>query len=145
MNDSSWTLIPGGLHADDRGTVAFVNDLDLAPARRFYLVSSPQTGPSRGWIAHERDHKWFVAVRGTILVALVRPRDWKTPDPSLPVERVTLTAVQPSALHVPPGYATATLPLAADSLMLVFSKLRMDEAQGDDHRYPPTTWQIEQP
>ena len=44
-------LIEGGLAVDDRGSVAFVNDFDLAVARRFYVVSNHSAGFVRAWHA----------------------------------------------------------------------------------------------
>jgi dTDP-4-dehydrorhamnose 3,5-epimerase-like enzyme len=133
-------LIHGGLHVDQRGIVSFVNDFDFKGVQRFYTIRAHKPGEVRGWIGHKREHKWFTALAGTILIGVVEPDDWVNPSKDLPIERFTLSALKPAVLHVPPGHATASVALSADALLCVFSSEGMQPSSQDDYRFDLTTW-----
>ena len=135
-------LIKGGLHVDERGVVSFVNDFDFKGVDRFYTVKAHKIGEPRGWIGHRREHKWFIALAGTVMVCAVTPDDWKKPSQDLTVERFALSAVQPAILHVPPGHATASAMLSHDALLGIFSSGKIESASEDDWRYPCNYWSI---
>ena len=135
-------LIKGGLHLDERGVVSFVNDFDFKGVDRFYTVKAHKIGEPRGWIGHRREHKWFIALAGTVMVFAVTPDDWQRPSQDLTVERFALSAVQPAVLHVPPGHATASVMLSHDALLGIFSSGKIDSASVDDWRYPCNYWMI---
>jgi dTDP-4-dehydrorhamnose 3,5-epimerase-like enzyme len=138
-------LIEGGLHVDERGIVCFCNDFNLEGVARFYTIRSHETRRPRGWIGHRRDHKWFTALTGSVLIGVVAPDDWKTPSKSLPIERYTLSHLKPSVLHVPPGHATASIMLTNDALLGIFSSGQIENAAEDDWRFPKDTWAIIDP
>lgn len=133
-------LIPGGLHTDERGTVVFVNDFDFAGVRRFYTIRPRQEGQVRGWIGHQREQKWFMAVQGKVMIAVVRPDRWDNPAANLFVERFTLSATEPAVLHIPSGHATASVALAGDAILMVFTSGRIHEAAEDEVRFASETW-----
>lgn len=135
-------LISGGLHVDERGVVSFVNNFDFKGVDRFYTIRVHKTGEPRGWIGHKREHKWFTALAGTLLVAVVAPDDWENPSSDLPVQRFTLSALTPAVLHVPPGHATASIMLEQDALLGIFSSGKMENAREDDWRFPCDYWSI---
>ena len=135
-------LIDGGLHTDDRGTVSFANDFDLAGVDRFYTIRFGRPNTPRGWLGHRRDVKWFTAVQGEVRVAVVEPDDWGSPASDLPVNRYTLSAGTPQVLHVPAGHATASAGLTDDAILLVFSSGRIEDAKSDDYRFPVDIWDL---
>lgn len=135
-------LIDGGLHTDDRGTVSFVNDFDLSGVDRFYTVRFRWPNTPRGWVGHRRDVKWFTAVQGEVLIAVVEPDDWESPKGDLPVNRYTLSAGTPQVLHVPAGQATASAGLTDDAILLIFSSGRTEDARTDDYRFPVDLWDL---
>ncbi len=135
-------LINGGLHVDARGSIAFVNDFDFQGVDRFYVVRSHRSHEPRGWMGHRREQKRFFVIQGTSLIAVVRPNEWQTPAGDLPVERFTLSAAKPQILSVPPGFATGSINLTADTILLVFSSGKIEEAKTDDYRFPVDTWPI---
>ena len=135
-------LVKGGLHVDHRGVVSFVNDFDFNGVDRFYTMKAHQIGQPRGWIGHKRDHKWFTALTGSILIAVVAPDDWESPSKGLPVQRYTLSALQPCVLHVPAGYATASVMLSHDALLGIFSSGKIEDAAKDDWRFGIETWAV---
>ncbi len=140
--ESGPLLIEGGRHADARGTIAFVNDFDFKGVDRFYTIRSQRPHEPRGWVGHRRERKWFFAVQGTILVAVVEPDDWQRPTTSLPVQRFVLSAAKPQVLHVPPNHATGSVGLSADGILMVFSSGTMESAKTDDYRFAVDTWPI---
>jgi len=135
-------IIEGGLHVDARGTVCFVNDFDFEVVDRFYAIRAHRPHELRGWVGHQRDHKWFFAVQGTTLIAVVKPDRWDFPASNLRVERFVLSAVKPQVLHVPAGYATGSVNLSADAILIVFSSGRIEDAGTDDYRFPMDLWNI---
>lgn len=145
ISDDKPRLIPGGLHTDERGTVAFVNDFDFAGVRRFYMIRPARPGEVRGWIGHRREHKWFMCIQGRIVIAVVKPDRWDKPSHDLPVCRYELSANQPAVLHVPAGHATASMAVNEGAILLVYSSDRLEVAPGDDHRFAPETWMLVKP
>ena len=135
-------IIGGGLHVDARGIVSFVNDFDFQGVDRFYTIRAHRLHDLRGWVGHQRDHKWFFAVQGTTLIAIVKPDRWDSPASNLPVERFILSAAKPQVLHVPPGHATGSVNLSPDAILMIFSSGRMECAHEDDYRFPANTWPI---
>lgn len=87
------TLIMGGSHADQRGTLRFCNDFDMGEVRRFYTICNSAEQPRRGWIMHRRETKWFFPLVG---VTLVRVDGEARQD-------FRLDAASPAVLKVPPG------------------------------------------
>jgi dTDP-4-dehydrorhamnose 3,5-epimerase-like enzyme len=135
-------LIEGGVHTDARGTVAFVNDFDFDGVDRFYVIHPRHEGEPRGWVGHRHEQKWFFAIQGTILVAVVKPDDWQQPLSSLPIQRFTLSADNPQVLHVPAGHATASASLRPGGILMVFSSGRVADIKGDDYRFAVDTWPV---
>lgn len=135
-------LIPGGLHVDERGVVSFVNDFDFQGVRRFYTIRAHVPNQLRGWVGHKTEHKWFTAVVGSILIAVVRPDNWENPSRDLPIQRFVLSALKPAILHVPAGHATASVMLGSEATLMVFSSGRIDQAPDDEYRYRLSLWSV---
>ena len=133
-------LIKGGLHLDQRGIVSFVNDFDFKGVDRFYTIKAHKVGEPRGWIGHKREHKWFTALAGTLIVAVVAPDNWENPSKNLPVQHFTLSALKPAILHVPPGHATSSTMLTEDALLGIFSSGKIENAAEDDWRFDIKIW-----
>ncbi|WP_373398909.1 WxcM-like domain-containing protein [Algoriphagus halophilus] len=45
---------------DSRGGLAFCNSFDLAPFKRFYIISPASLGQIRAWQAHKKEKKLFL-------------------------------------------------------------------------------------
>jgi dTDP-4-dehydrorhamnose 3,5-epimerase-like enzyme len=133
-------LFRGALAVDDRGTVSFVNDFDLEPVRRFYVVRNHRPGFVRAWHAHRHERKFVTVLQGTALVCCVRIDDWERPSPDLPVSRYVLSAQAPSVLAVPEGYANGFMTLDEETSVLFFSSSTLEESTGDDIRFPARHW-----
>ena len=90
MKQGEISLIHGGLHTDERGTVSFINDFDMAPVRRFYIIEHPDTKTVRDWQGHKREQKWFLVIAGSFKVVLVQPDDWDHPSQELATDQFML-------------------------------------------------------
>jgi dTDP-4-dehydrorhamnose 3,5-epimerase-like enzyme len=142
MDASRPLLIAGGLAADDRGELAFVNDFHFEGVKRFYTVSNYRQGFIRAWHGHKREAKYVTAVSGAAVVGAVRIDDWEHPSQNQQVERFVLSAHRPSVLYIPPGFANGFMSLAQDLKLMFFSTSSLEESQGDDFRYESRHWDI---
>lgn len=133
-------LIEGALAVDDRGTVSFVNEFDLAPVRRFYVVSNHRQGFVRAWHAHRHERKYVTVLRGAALVCCVPIDDWDNPSPDQPVSRFVLSELRPSVVEIPEGYANGFMSLTEDASVVFFASSTLEETREDDVRYPPRHW-----
>ena len=140
---SSPTIIEGGCHVDARGRISFVNGFTFEGVERFYWVQSAELGMQRGWVGHQREHKWFTAIVGEVQIAVVKPDHWATPSTDLPVSHFLLSASQPQVLYVPPGHATGSTNLCPDAILMVFSSGKIADAPTDDFRFPVSYWPLE--
>ena len=133
-------LIEGAVAVDDRGSVSFVNDFDLAPVRRFYVVMNHRQGFVRAWHAHRHEKKYVTVLRGAALVCCVPIDDWDNPSPDQPVSRFVLSEQRPSVVEIPEGYANGFMSLTDDAAVLFFAPTTLEETTGDDVRYPARYW-----
>ena len=134
------TLIQGGYAVDDRGAVAFINELNLHGYRRFYTVVNHRQGFVRAWHGHRHEAKAVVVMSGAAIIAAVEIDDWETPSKDLSVFRFTLSGVRPSAVIIPAGFANGFMTLTSESLICFFSSTSVEESVNDDIRFPARYW-----
>jgi len=142
MEASKPVLIAGGLAADDRGELTFVNDFRFEGVKRFYTVSNHRQGFIRAWHGHKRESKYVTAVSGAALVGAVCIDNWEQPSRELHVERFVVSAHRPSVLYIPAGHANGFMSLTADLKLIFFSTSSLEESQGDDFRFDSRYWDI---
>lgn len=133
-------LLRGGRATDDRGSVSFINDFGFEGVKRFYMVENHQQGFIRAWHAHKREGKYALVVQGAALVCGVRVDDWEQPSRNLELHRHVLSAGNPSALYLPPGFANGFKSLSSDLKIIFFSTSTLEESMGDDIRYDARHW-----
>lgn len=133
-------LYPGGLAVDNRGSLKFVNDFQLGGYKRFYVVENHVPGFVRAWHGHKVEKKAVICIQGAALVAAVEVDDWDNPSEGLQVNRFVLSASNPSALHIPAGYANGFKTLTPNAILLFFSSSTLEESSKDDIRFPSRFW-----
>jgi len=133
-------LIKGGLAVDDRGEISFVNDFDFAGVKRFYTIQNHQPGYVRAWHGHRKEGKYFLVLKGAMLICGVEIDDWEKPSPHLKIHRHVLSEKSPAVLYLPPGYANGLMSLTADAKVLVLSTATLQEGMADDIRFPARYW-----
>ncbi|HEY8601364.1 MAG TPA: WxcM-like domain-containing protein [Thermomicrobiales bacterium] len=133
-------LVHGDVAVDDRGQVSFVNGFDVGQARRFFIVSNHQPGFVRAWHGHRRTATYVSAISGAAIVAAVAIDDWERPSRGAPVHRFVLSERKPTMLVIPPGYANGIKTLQADTRLLVFKSLGLEESADDNYRFDARHW-----
>jgi dTDP-4-dehydrorhamnose 3,5-epimerase-like enzyme len=142
MDSLKPVLMAGGLAADDRGELAFVNDFRFEGVKRFYTVANYRQGFIRAWHGHKREAKYVTAVTGAAIIGAVRVDNWEQPTRELPVERFVISAHRPAVLYIPSGYANGFMSLTEDLKLMFFSTSSLEESEGDDFRFDSRYWDI---
>lgn len=136
-------LYEGAVSVDDRGEVAFVNDFNFANVKRFYAVSNHRSGFVRAWHAHRKEAKYVTVVQGAAIVGAVPVDNWDQPSRNMDrVKRFTLSAIKPSVLYIPAGFANGFMSLSNDTKLIFYSTASLEESKGDDIRYDSRYWDI---
>ena len=133
--NSKITKTQGGLFADDRGYLRFVNDFDLTDVKRFYQVENHSKNYIRAWHGHQKEGKYVYVSKGSALIGAV---DMKTEE----IFKTTLTSQSPSVLYIPPGYANGFKTLEDNTILMFFSTSTLEESKGDDVRFDYDKWNI---
>jgi dTDP-4-dehydrorhamnose 3,5-epimerase-like enzyme len=140
MKEPGLTLIKGDRHTDDRGTLSFFNDFDMAPVKRFYVIEHPDTTIVRAWQGHKIEQKWFYVITGSFKINVVKPDNWEKPSENIIVKEFILGSDTNQVLHIPGGYANGFKALEAHSKLIVFSDLSTADAGKDDFRFDKSLW-----
>lgn len=130
------TSIQGGIAQDERGAIRFVNDFDMTPIKRFYIIKNVDTILIRGWRGHRIEQRWFYALSGSFSVDIVKIDDWENASPNLEVKNFVLNATDLQVLYISAGYATAIRALEEGSELLVHSDYPVSHASEDNYTYP---------
>jgi dTDP-4-dehydrorhamnose 3,5-epimerase len=134
------TVFNGGCSVDDRGMLSFVNGFPLQNYKRFYTVSNHSKGFIRAWHGHMLESKTLFILKGSVIACAVKMSDENKPDKNQPVDKFILTANNPVALQIPPGYANGFMSLTDDASLLILSSTTLAESQDDDFRFPFDYW-----
>ncbi len=133
---SKIVVIQGGSHTDARGTLQFMNDLDMSLIKRFYVISHPDINVVRGWRGHRVEQRWFYVTDGEFAIQVVKIDNWSEPSKTASVETFILSANANQMLHVPSGYATLLKASVEYSKVVVFADYGIENARLDDHLWP---------
>ncbi len=133
-------VFSGGLAADSRGRLSFVNNFRFKNVKRFYQIQNSPASPVRAFHGHMKEAKYFYVARGSILLAAVKLDNPKFPDKNSPVYKRILSGKHPAIAAVPAGYANGFKSLEKNTLVIIFSNKTLAQSQKDDYRYPPDYW-----
>jgi dTDP-4-dehydrorhamnose 3,5-epimerase len=128
-------LINGGLAADDRGFVRFVNDFNFSDVKRFYHVSNHEQGFIRAWHGHKNESKYVYVSKGTALIGIV---NLETEE----LKKFILTDKKPSVLFIPKNSANGFMTLEKDTDLIFFSTSTLEQSLDDDIRFSYNKWNI---
>lgn len=135
-------IICGGIHTDERGTISFVNDFDMANIRRFYSIDIPDTTIIRAWQGHKLETKCFYVQKGSFLVCAIKIDNWENPSAQLRVEKTILHHTESKVLIIPGGYVNGFKALKPNSSLIVFSDFTIEESKNDDYRFKSDFWKM---
>lgn len=133
--NSNIRKIEGGLFADDRGFLRFVNNFNFEGVKRFYQVENHSKNFIRAWHGHNKEAKYVYVSKGSILLGAV---NMETEE----IFKTTLTSQSPSVLFIPPGYANGFKTLDEGTVVMFFSTSTLEESKGDDIRFDFDKWNI---
>lgn len=133
-------IIKGDQYSDHRGTLSFVNDFDMSPIKRMYMIEHPSTSIIRAWQAHKVEAKYFKCIKGRFLVAAVAIDNWEHPSTGLVPQTFILDVHDTTVLHIPGGYANGFKALDDNSQLMVFSDLNLEAAKDDQFRFDENLW-----
>lgn len=135
-------IIDGGLSVDDRGIVTYVNDFNFKDVKRFYMVQNHSKGFVRAWHGHEKEAKYVLVVRGTILLS-VMPMDALGE-----IDTIILSDKKPQIAFIPAGNYNGFKTLTDDAQVIFFSTTTLEESKGDDIRLSANefkeVWEVEE-
>jgi dTDP-4-dehydrorhamnose 3,5-epimerase-like enzyme len=140
MNDNFTQITEGSLFLDERGSIAFANDFNLSPIKRFYCITHPNTDIIRAWQGHKIERKWFYCTKGAFEIKVVKIDNWDNPSKDLLIKNHILNANKTQILNVREGCCTAIRALENNASLLVFSDKTLEEAKGDDFRFDKNYW-----
>lgn len=131
-------IIKGGIAKDHRGQIRFINDFDMSPVKRFYIIRNIDVLTIRGWRAHRIEQRWFSVVSGSFRINIVKIDDWDSPSKDLPIKKIILSESSVEVLHVPAGYGMMFQALNENSELIVFANYGIDHVKNDDYTYDLT-------
>lgn len=132
--------IQGEIFVDERGQISSLNSFIPHGVKRLYFIHHPSTSTVRGWHGHKLEKKWFYCVKGSFVLALVKPDDWDNPSQNLKAEIIQLNEKNSKIIAVPEGYANCLKAQKEDSILLVLSGKKLPEAYQDSWRYDNSMW-----
>ncbi len=128
-------LINGNTFSDQRGILRFVNDFQCDGIKRFYTITHPDTSIIRAWQGHKLETKHFFVTKGKFLICWVEIDNWENPGKDMKVHQQILSADSPQVMIIPGGNANGIKALEADSQVMIFSDLSLEEAKDDNYRW----------
>lgn len=133
-------VIEGGISIDARGKIAYVNDLDITDAKRFYIIHHNDTETVRAWQAHQYERKWFYCLKGSFTTAFVRIDNWENPSTDLTAEIFILSDKESKVICIPEGFANGIKANEPNSILMVFSDKTLAESINDSWKYDNKLW-----
>ncbi len=134
------SLINGDSAYDQRGSLSFINDLDLIKIRRFYIIQNNQINFVRAWHAHRFEQKIFVCIQGAAQISAVEIDNFEAPSKNKKPSNFFLNEKKMQCVYIPEGYANGSMTLIKNTKLLVFSNSTIEESIKDDFRYPYDYW-----
>jgi dTDP-4-dehydrorhamnose 3,5-epimerase len=125
---------------DERGQLNFFNDLNLEKFKRIYYITHNNTKVIRAWQGHKNEAKLFKVTKGVFVLAYVKLDSLINPCHNLTAKHIVLEANKNEFLYVPAGYANGLKALEKNSMLQVFSSMRLEDSLKDKVRFEPNQW-----
>jgi len=127
------TIIKGSIHKDDRGKVFHVNNFNLNPIKRIYIIENKDLNINRGWKGHLVENRWFYCSKGEIEIQVVPINDFSVKFPA--IEFFKLSDKNLNILFVPKGFATLIRQYKKESRVTAMSDYLLGESDDEDLRW----------
>lgn len=129
------SIINGLSYVDERSTLLYNNNVNLASVKRSYIIENNIINPIRAWQGQKIEQRWFIAIVGNFMFKLIQIDDWNSPNKLLSKIEFLLNSNTFNILHVPPGYISCIESLELGSKLFVMSDYGFEEIE-DDYRFP---------
>ena len=123
-------LIEGDIFSDSRGRLFHINNLDLSPIKRMYVIENKSIFQYRGWKGHLVESRWFFCSVGSIEVHITPISSFETRDPKIKI--YNLTQEKMNVLFVPNGYSTLIKQSQDKSRLLVMSDYVLGDSDDEN-------------
>ena len=98
------SIIEGKVNIDDRGKLFHINNFDLTPVKRIYIIENKTTNQYRGWKGHQIENRWFFCTKGSVEIQVVNIDFFSEKKDK--IEIFNLSDQDLNILFVPKGFAT---------------------------------------
>ena len=133
-------IISGEVFKDTRGTVFHNNSFDLKSIRRSYIIDNINVSFLRGWKGHLIESRWFICVRGSILIYVISIENLTNLQEIYQVYKFDDSKM--NVLYIPPGYATLIKQSSPNSRVMAFSDWLIGESNDEDLRWPNNVFKL---
>lgn len=127
-------IIKGNSFLDERGKITFNNDFNAAAIKRIYFITNHSLDFIRGWQGHQIEQRWFMSVKGTFEIKVIKIDNWDKPSNHLNAKIYQINADNADVLHVPKGFVTSIQALQEDSKLMAMSDYTLGEIK-DEYRF----------
>lgn len=126
-------------NSDHRGSVSFVNNLNLEKIVRTYRVINKQIKTVRAWHGHKIEEKWISVEEGEFLVCAVKIDNFNNPNKDLEIYKYKITS-KDGILYIPNNFVNGAMNLTESNSIRYYSSLTLDESVKDDFRFDSKYW-----
>lgn len=126
-------LLLGSIHLDNRGKLFHINNFDLTPVKRIYVIENIHVNYNRGWKGHLLEKRWFYCAKGEIEIQVVPISCFETNKPK--IETFILTEKNLDILFIPNGFATSIKQKEMRSRVVAMSDYFLGESDDENLRW----------
>lgn len=126
-------LIKGKISSDNRGKVFHINDFDLSPIKRMYIIENMNISDYRGWKGHLTENRWFYCQIGEIEIQAVSIECFEIKKPKIDIFK--LNSENLNVLFVPNGFATIIKQNVINSRVVAMSDYFIGESDDENLRW----------
>lgn len=134
------SIISRGTHQDERGRLDFINDFNADEIKRVYFTTHYETETIRAWQGHKIESRWFICVRGSFQIKVIKVDDWDEPSNHLRANSYMLKADNLEVLYIPNGCLNGFKAEEANSKLMIMSDYGMNEIEDDQVRFDKEKW-----
>ena len=124
---------------DFRGSLEYYNSLDLDKYKRLYIVKNPKIGTVRAWHGHKIESKLVKVINGNFCIFTIKIDNWDNPSKDIIPSKYEMDE-NSGILYIPTGYANAAINTEANSHVIYFTSINIDDSKKDDHRFESKFW-----
>ena len=121
-------------HIDSRGTLLYQNNFKLSMYKRCYHITHDKTAIIRAWQGHKKESKAFWITKGSFLLQFAKLNSFEKPDSYLRLNKAILKFDLPKILIIPGGFINGFQALEANSSMMIYSNMTIEQSKIDDYR-----------